>query len=158
MKPFRNLVLPCMLAASALALACKSLGTPEDQERAASLQAAISGHEQWGSFLDYEGWQKGRSPHGKYIRTFINSVAEASPGDLPNGSIIVKENFSKQDESTLTALTVMQRIKDFDPENGDWFWARYSPSGELTHSGSVSMCINCHTNAGGDDLVFLNDE
>ncbi len=158
MKPKSKLVLPFMLAGSALAVACKSLGTPEDQDRAASLQTAISGYQQWGSFPDYEGWQKGKSPHGKYIRTFINSVAEVSPEDLPNGSIIVKANFSKQDESTLSALTVMQRIKDFDPENGDWFWARYSPSGELTHSGSVSMCIDCHTNAGGDDLVFLNDE
>ena len=139
-------------------VACKSLGTPEDQDRASSLWTSMEGYQSWGAFPDYEGWQEGKNPHGKHIRTFINATAASNTADLPFGSIIVKENFSARDESKLGGLTVMQRVEGYDSASGDWFWARYEPDGGLTHSGMVTYCSNCHGNAGEDDFVFLNDE
>jgi hypothetical protein len=57
----------------------------------------------------------------------------------------------------LDSYTVMERVEGDEPENGDWFWARYSTDGTLTHSGQVGMCADCHFDADGDDFVFLND-
>jgi len=137
--------------------ACASLGTPEDQDAAASLWSEMDGHRDWGFFSGHEGVNEGKSPHGKYIAVYINDVASSNQTNPPFGSILVKENYKTTDESTLTNLTVMKRVEGYDPENGDWFWARYTKDGELTHSGKVSMCFDCHFDADDDDFVFLND-
>ena len=137
--------------------ACKSLGTPADQESADTVWQAISGRQQWAQFEGHEGLQPGKSPHGKFIRTFVNPVGAEHPEAPGYGSILVKENYSQEDLAKLDSLTVMERVEGYDPDNGDWFWARYTPAGELTHSGKVESCANCHFDAGGDDFVFLND-
>lgn len=100
---------------------------------------------------------KGSSPHGDYIVTHINDVAAQNPEAPGFGSVIVKENFDSEDRGSLNGITVMKRVEGYDPENGDWYWARYSPSGDLTHAGKVAFCSDCHFDAGNDDFVFLND-
>ena len=137
--------------------ACASLGTPEDQSDGAALWKEMGNYRSWGHFQGHAGMEKGKSPHGKYIMTYINDSTAAQPDSPPPGSIVVKENFSSEDPGSLGALTVMKRIEGYDPDNGDWFWARFEPSGKLTHSGKVSMCADCHFDAGGDDFLFLND-
>jgi cytochrome P460 len=151
-----------LLAASLLGLltfaACKSLGTPEDQTEAGSLWAKMSDYRSWAHFEGHEGIQRSKSKmHGKFVRTFVNGTGATNPSAPGYGTIIVKENFSKDDAETLMSMTVMQRIEGYDPENEDWFWARFTPGGELTHAGKVGMCSDCHFDAGGDDFVFLND-
>ncbi|MDF1837101.1 MAG: cytochrome P460 family protein [Planctomycetota bacterium] len=144
--------------ASALTLsACKSLGTPEEQTRADDLYNEIADYKSWGNFEGFEGFQIGDSVHGRFVRVYANGIAEANQQDLPYESIIVKENFDKEDEGALTGITVMQRLQGVDPEHNDWFWVRYSPSGTQTHSGKPAFCIDCHSEAEGDDYVFLND-
>ena len=101
--------------------------------------------------------QPGKSPHGKFVRTFVNPIGAANPAAPGFGTVIVKENYPRDDPASLAALTVMQRIEGYDPENQDWFWARYTPAGELTHSGKVTSCADCHFDADGEDFVFLND-
>jgi hypothetical protein len=32
----------------------------------------------------------------------------------------------------LKAITVMYKIKDYNPADGDWFWVKYSPDGKAT--------------------------
>ncbi len=145
------------LIGGVVATACKSLGTPEDQQEADGLWDVMSGHERWGQFEGHEGLQPSKGPHAKFVRTFVNSVAAEHPAAPDFGSVIVKENYAARDLTSLHSLTVMQRIEGYDPDNGDWFWARYTPSGELTHSGKVESCSDCHFDAGGEDFVFLND-
>lgn len=137
--------------------ACACLGTPEDQASASSLWDQIEGHRNWGFFDDHVGLQKGESPHGKFIARYINGVAQSDQDSPPYGSIIVKENYTARDTAILDSYTVMKRIEGYDAENGDWFWARYDKKGNLTHSGKVAMCFDCHFDADGDDFVFLND-
>ncbi|MCF6335690.1 MAG: hypothetical protein L3J12_08110, partial [Spirochaetales bacterium] len=76
----------------------------------------------------HEGIQPGQAPHGVYHQIYINRVlAEALPVKkriAGNGTIIVKENFTN--EKILDSITVMAKVKDFNPEAGDWFWAKYS--------------------------------
>ena len=152
---YRTLVLA--FGAISLIAACASLGTEEDQSTAGVLRTEMEGYQQWAQFEGYPGIQKSKSKvHGKYVATYINAIAARNPTDLAFGSIIVKANYAKKDVSTLKSTTVMKRIEGYDPENGDWFWARYAADGELTHSGKVSMCLDCHFDA-DDDFVFLND-
>lgn len=120
----------------------------------------------------YENWapfpgagsdlEPGQSPHGDFVKMFINRTAAGASKELPHGSIIIKENYD-QDRKTLMAITVMYRGKGFDPQNRDWYWVKYEADGRVSEmngmqvSGKVSMCIECHKNAKGKDLVFAND-
>lgn len=62
----------------------------------------------------------------------------------------------------LSNVTVMfQREDGYDADNGNWFWAMYMPDGMVgqmegnSMAGRIGMCIDCHTNADGGDMVFL---
>lgn len=104
----------------------------------------------------------GQEPHGAMVKIFANRTAAGSPDALPHGSIIVKENYGADGQS-LMAVTVMYRVQNFDPEHGDWYWAKYEPNGQVSRmegmavAGKVGMCIDCHGSAGGNDYAFAND-
>ncbi|MFP3941324.1 MAG: cytochrome P460 family protein [Thermoanaerobaculia bacterium] len=120
---------------------------------------------------DYQSWPsyagapddlyEGQRPHGALLRTYANGPAAANPDDLPEGSIVVKENYTPQRE--LAAITVMQKSSGYDPANQDWFWVKYDPDGSVAQengtelAGKVQSCIGCHASAAGDDYVYTND-
>ena len=113
-------------------------------------------------YLGYQMWPgksgfyKGQQPHGAILRTFVNAKAYLAiggmAGEFPPGSIIVKENYSPQLE--LAAVTTMYKAKGYDPANGDWFWVKYGPRGEVQKAGKVKGCINCHSAKKNNDWVF----
>ena len=110
---------------------------------------------------------EGESPHGAYLKMYLNRKAAGSPNDRPSGSISVKENFAK-DKTTLMAVTVMFKSYGFNEDGGDWYWAKYNANGTIAKtdkeagskriSGKVGKCIDCHGDAKGEDFVFFNDE
>ena len=89
---------------------------------------------------------KGTVPHGALLTTYVNKGARKALADktvpLPNGAIIVKENYSPKKE--LKAITVMYKVAGYNPKGNDWYWAKYTPGGKVLASGSVPMCIICH--------------
>lgn len=105
----------------------------------------------------------GQSPHGAFLKMYMNRSAAAFPGKPPHGSVIVKENYT-EDGKTLAALTVMYRVKGYDPDNGDWYYMKFNGDGTVATAngvrlgGKVKSCIDCHAGAGGGDFVFFNDE
>lgn len=109
---------------------------------------------------------EGTSPHGAYLRLFANHKARTNPEELPHGSIIVKENYAK-DQRTLKAVTVMYRSPGYDPAHKDWYWIKYNPDGSVAKTppdkgskpiaGRFQSCIQCHADAGGGDFAFVND-
>ncbi|OHE65295.1 MAG: hypothetical protein A2413_08350 [Treponema sp. RIFOXYC1_FULL_61_9] len=105
----------------------------------------------------HDGVREGQSPHGPFHRIFINAVflaALPSPSlSAPEGAIIVKENMDA--DRKLTNLTVMAKIRGFDPENGDWFWARFDLEGKASASGKVGGCIACHAGMKDNDYVIV---
>lgn len=113
-------------------------------------------------YLGYQHWPgktgfyKGQAPHGAILRTFVNPKAYLAiggrTGEFPPGSIIVKENYSPQLQ--LAAVTTMYKVKGYDPAQGDWFWVKYGPRGEVQKSGMVKGCINCHSAKKDNDWVF----
>lgn len=110
----------------------------------------------------------GASPHGAFLKMYLNRTAAGRPKELPNGSIIVKENYGA-DGKSLMAITVMYRSKDYNPQGGDWYWIKYNPNGSVAAAppemGSMPLagkpmgCIKCHgEGAAGNDFAFFNDE
>lgn len=144
-------------------------GGQEDQSTAKSIWKDSSNYRSWNSFKNLEGYQDGQSPHGKFVRYYINKVAEGDSNNFPDGSVIVKENYMAKEESKLAAITIMKKIKNYDPENKDWFWVKFSPSGMIAKNpkgmalagrvakGMEQGCIACHQYADRDDFVYAND-
>ncbi|MFQ5413552.1 MAG: cytochrome P460 family protein [Phycisphaerae bacterium] len=144
-------------------------GGPEDVKYARSLwDTKMRGYTSWAAYPGLGGWQDGRSPHGKVLRYFINSVAAKRPARPGNGAIIVKENYGERN-GPLMAVTVMEKRRGYDPEDADWFWVKYGPSGDILTNpkgmklagrvakGMPKGCIACHRNAAGGDFLFVND-
>ncbi|MCK5673083.1 MAG: cytochrome P460 family protein [Spirochaetales bacterium] len=114
-------------------------------------------YETYSFWPDHEGIQPGQSPHGTYHRIFINKVlVEDLPSKdmiLPEGSIIVKENLNS--EKSLDAITVMVKVKNYNPDAGDWFWAKYTPEGEVLAEGTPGGCIGCHEGMDENDYIIV---
>ena len=115
----------------------------------------------------------GGPPHGP-VREVLEAIIDGK-------RIIVKRNFGGEGVSVesvsqnraafLKAITVMAKREDgYDPENGDWFWVKYKPDGNL-HTNAKGMklagkvakgtdkgCIFCHQSASGNDLVFIHNK
>ena len=115
----------------------------------------------------------GGPPHGP-VREVLEAIIDGK-------RIIVKRNFGGEGVSVesvsqnraafLKAITVMAKREDgYDPENGDWFWVKYKPDGNL-HTNAKGMklagkvakgmdkgCNFCHQSASGNDLVFIHNK
>jgi len=101
---------------------------------------------QWDMWPGKEGIYEGQSPHGAYLKLYINDTARKALKEkkaMPEGAIIVKENYGK-DKEKLMAVTPMYKKKGYNPDAGDWFWAKYGPDGKVMKAGKVKGCINCH--------------
>lgn len=115
-------------------------------------------------YSPYRSWKlwpgKGRlyegvEPHGLLLTTFVNDIASRSIGNkegMKDGSIIVKENYTKDKEFMF--LTVMYKFKGYNPEAGDWFWAKYARDGSVMASGKVEGCIKCHGRRKDNDYIY----
>lgn len=122
-------------------------------------------YHQWSPALDNGDFQQSEAPHGALVKTYMNRVAAGNPKTLPNGSMIIKENFSP--DKKLMAITVMYKTKDYNPEAGDWYWVKFDPKGNVAQmdtprgkmqiAGKAKGCIECHSGADGGDYAFFND-
>jgi hypothetical protein len=45
-------------------------------------------------------------------------------------------------------------VLGYDPDAGDWFWAKHTADGTIAKKGKVAGCINCHTAVITNDWVF----
>ncbi len=114
-----------------------------------------SPYQKWKMWPDHKGMQPGRAPHGPFHKVYINDVLlKAKKSPAPYGSIQIKENYSK--DKKLAAITIMYKVKGYDPKNGDWFWAKYTPKGKAKPYGKVKGCINCHASEANNDYIFVH--
>jgi hypothetical protein len=119
------------------------------------------------------GYYVGVEPHGMILRTFINDIAvqdsQGNATEFSDGAIIIKENHMPGEtdisameaqapvegfEGNLAALTFMVKVDGYNPEAGDWFWAKTTADGTVETAGKDPMCISCHTQAVDNDFVF----
>lgn len=115
--------------------------------------------------VDYHDWPlwpskgelyQGQHPHGAFLTTYVTPEAAkailARVGKLPDGAMVVKENYSASKQ--LAAITVMYRVKGYNPDGGDWFYLKYAPDGRIDQEGKVPGCIGCHAAVKGNDWLF----
>jgi len=152
-------------------------GNPEDVAFAKKLWNAMERNRLIGPNALHPMPYEVSPPHGNIVETMDGQL------NLENrrATVIVKKNFGKRDETTLeqvadhpekymTSITVMfKREKGYDPENKDWFWAKYLPDGSMDMNpkkmklagrvakGADKGCIACHSNAPGGDMVYIHN-
>ena len=94
--------------------------------------------------------------HGSKVKTFLDEKGfesyEKKSFPYPDGTMAVKESFSS--DGKLNRLYLMKKIKGYDPENNDWYYALMSTEGKPSQSGKVSFCIQCHTSAKDKDYLY----
>ena len=182
-RPLMVLSLALGAALLTTAIACKSghmdsggmkggmmkmpFGGPDDVAKAENLWSRMANYRSWSAPSGLEGFQEGKSPHGKYLKYYLNSTARSNP-EAP-GAIVVKENYMGKMSSSLGPITVMEKIPGYDPDNKDWFWVKFGKDGSIMKNpknmklagrvakGMSKGCIACHSNAGGGDYLFMND-
>jgi hypothetical protein len=114
---------------------------------------------QWGSWQEFEGREKSYMPYGFFRRVYVNAKAMKAKGNpLPPGSIMVWEGYGMDDNTyaptdEVVAYGVMYKVPGFNPNAGDWFWARYSGAGKVLEAGALNKCIDCHDTARDNDWV-----
>ena len=112
-------------------------------------------YNRWEFWPDHAGLQKGGSPHGVFHRVYVNDKAIKAKGwPLGSGAILVKENFNEKKE--LTFVTVMYKVRGYQPKTGDWYWVKYTPEGSPAEAGTPQSCINCHANAADRDYTMVH--
>jgi hypothetical protein len=100
--------------------------------------------------------QPGRAPHGALHKVYVKEKALNSPEPpVQYGAIQVKKSYNKAKE--LKAITVMYKVNGYNPEDGDWFWAKYTPDGKVTSSGKPRGRISCHRTRAKNDFITVHE-
>jgi len=121
---------------------------------------------QWERYPGTEELQVGAEPHG--ARQNLWHTTDPAEGQV--GYTVLKENYPPEGEGDdLAAVTIaIKRAPGYDPDNEDWFWARYNPDGSLFLIGESPAvgavepepgagCRGCHRGAADSDYLFSND-
>jgi hypothetical protein len=144
---------------AALVLAAVAGAAADDESMAAQLWHKLESAkyaEKWSTVPGKGTFYAGQPPHGALLSTYLNEEAkkgmEAKSGRMPDDAIVVKENYMP--DKTLAAVTVMYKERGYDRGHGDWFWAKYGPSGEVQAAGKVGGCISCHGSVRSNDYIF----
>ena len=162
MKNVRKGILPvgiigCFMMLGALAqVAAAGEMPPADAEALWKYVTEADPYTGWGFWPGRDGLYKGTQPHGAQLKLYANGPAleAAKTGQpMPYGAIVLKGNYGKEGK-TLMAVTPMYKVKGFNPEGGDWFWAKYKAGGEVEKAGKVQGCINCHASRKDQNWIF----
>jgi len=163
-------------AHTAIAQDTPPFGQPEDVAYAAALWSALDRDRLVGAQKVLSMPYEGNPPHGAMLEYLERQLRV---GETLN-RVIVKNNYAGEDldrqqvlaspQEYLASVTVMYRREEgYDPENQNWFWAKYNPDGSLqTNPKGVSLagrvakgmdqgCIACHSAAPGGDYVYTYD-
>ena len=115
-----------------------------------------SPYTQWKFWDDHQGMLEGNEPHGSFNKVYVNDKTyNSSSAPAEYGSIVVKENYNKRKK--LKAITVMYKVKGYNPDVGDWFWVRYSTRGKAKPYGKPKGCVSCHTGNADNDFIYVHD-
>ncbi|WP_457939304.1 hypothetical protein [Mesorhizobium sp. 10J20-29] len=153
-------------------------GNPQDTDDAKALWAALEEARLVGDEAIRVVPFEGNEPHGAVQEVLATTATVGGH----TGRLLLKRNHGGKEELTvqevydnptqyLAAITVMfKREAGYDPENKDWFWAKYLPDGVLDKNpngvelagrvakGMDQGCIACHTSVGGEDLETLTSQ
>jgi len=147
-----------------------AVAAPMQAERPDTTGASVWAHlqevgyqEHWTLWPGKGELYTGREPHGMLLTTYLNDAAleavSTHAGTMPDGAIIVKENYKP--DSTLAAITVMYKVRGYNPEHADWFFTKHLPDGSLAQmpngmamEGRLGGCQGCHGSVATNDYLF----
>ena len=116
----------------------------------------VSPYTKWAFWPDHQGVQPGRAPHGPFHKVYVNDRAlNSTRPPLQYGSMQVKESYSK--DMKLMNITVMYKVHGYNPPDGDWYWAKYTPEGKAISHGKPRNCIGCHGTRAKNDFVVVHE-
>ena len=150
------LPLLAIMSAILVLVACGSDEPSLPDTTAASLMAYLDevdyeDNQDWKLWPGSSEKYPGEDPHGALLTIRMNDAAfNAVGGTMPDGAIIVKENYSPAGE--LGATTVMYKKSGYNPDHNDWFWVKELADGTIEKEGKVMGCQDCH--ADGTDYVW----
>ena len=154
-----NGITTCLLAALLLSFTAPVLAEEmpgPDGNALWNYISKVSPYTKWSFWPDHQGMLDGRAPHAPKHKVFVNQAGiDSAAPPVQFGTIEVKENYSPAEE--LKAITVMYKVKGYNPTDGDWFWAKYSPTGETLKAGKLKGCIGCHATRVANDFVLVHE-
>ena len=113
------------------------------------------------SYKNWERLPEELKTHSSFVpdtdvqKTYANKQAlESTELPLNNGSMVVKYNLSPANE--VKAITIMYKVKGYNPTAGDWFWVQYGPNGEVQEEGKPESCIGCHSKRVDNDYILAH--
>lgn len=146
-----------LLLTGLVALAAPAAAGPPGPDAAALWKYITqeSPYQKWAQWEDFKGMQAGKSPHGEFVAIFVSpeALGPAKP-PLKAGALIVKEGYDGGKK--LKSITVMYKVAGYNPAAGDWYWARYSPTGQAGPEGRPQGCIGCHSAGAANDYVIAH--
>ncbi|WPD23996.1 MAG: cytochrome P460 family protein [Candidatus Electrothrix scaldis] len=109
---------------------------------------------EWTIWEDHQGTDGPDSSFSPNHKLYVNKQAvDSKSAPLNNESMAVSYIRSPADEPQ--AIVVMYKVKGYNPTAGDWFWARYSLTGEVEDAGKIPRCIACHTKKAADNDYII---
>ena len=51
----------------------------------------------------------------------------------------------------------MYKVKGYNPNDGDWFWVKYDPTGKADKFGKPKGCIGCHGTRAKNDFIVVHE-
>ncbi|MBI2908326.1 MAG: cytochrome P460 family protein [Chloroflexi bacterium] len=131
----------------------------DDRSAAEALWAKIQAakyRENWATIPGKGTFYQPLRPHGVLASTYLSPGAsealKARPGQMPDGAAIVRETYTA--DKTPRGVGVMLKRQGYDPAHKDWFWATYSPAGEVRNAGKIQSCNACHATVRSNDAIF----
>lgn len=132
---------------------------PIDARELWKLITVESPYQSYPSWPGKEGFYDSTMPPGNMLKLYVNDIAletiQYKKGVFPDGALLIKENYT--DDKKLFLITVMHKVKGFNPPGHDWYWIKYRPDGEARLEGKADPCINCHVGVANNDYVFTGN-
>jgi len=128
-----------------------------------SVLAATSGYSAWAMFPENTAPTLSKAHMGMYVVAHYNDVVatavQAKTLPLPDGALIVKDNFAHADDKMPMAITVMSK------QSGGWYWIEATSDGKVIldsmgkalEGTDVAMCVGCHESKKSNDYVMTHD-
>jgi hypothetical protein len=135
-----------------LAVAALGCGSDVDEEGAQELWDKIhaESYPDWERAPGYDAPQPTVRAHGQTAVVYLNdamagAVAGPSISAWPDGALLVKDSFDGDAPKFVAAM---------EKQGSSWFFAEWTPDGEVKFAGRPEVCINCHS-AGGDSVLAV---
>lgn len=115
-------------------------------------------YKEWSTWPGKERMHRGKEPHGAFMTTYVNGEALESISrkkGMEDLSIIVNVNYTE--DRRLKEVYVMYRVVGYNPEGGNWFWAKYDSHFHILDDGKLKGCLSCHSRMKDNDYIFSGE-